>query len=57
MLALNIAFKLFREEAKRKKAEVKRGNFPVIEYSSWVIQQEAVIDSMIKNDGTSFKIH
>lgn len=43
------AFQLFRAEAKVKKAQVKRHELPLTEFSSWLVIQQEVADELMGN--------
>lgn len=48
LAAMTETFQLFRAEAKVKKAQVKRRELPLAEFSSWLVEQQAVADALME---------
>lgn len=49
-MAVSVAFKAFRKEAVKRKAEVKRGGVKLAEFSSWLMVQQDAVDALMGAD-------
>ena len=48
--AVEEAFKAFREEAKKQKSEVRRGERRLSDFSAWLVDGQDTIDHLIKEE-------